>query len=132
MVTTDLPATSDMGATQERTALPSTWTVQLPHSAAPQPNLVPVRPSSSRKYHRSGIDGSPSYVRSWPLTFKVATGFPPRACDPAVVLHACSCVSPHRTSDGARSPLCQIWRMTVVADGIGAKGLVRAVRTAQV
>ena len=52
--------------------MPSTCTVQLPQSAAPQPNLVPVRPSSSRRYHRSGIDGSPSYARSCPFTRKLA------------------------------------------------------------
>jgi hypothetical protein len=28
---------------QERTACPSTWIVQAPHAAMPQPNLVPVR-----------------------------------------------------------------------------------------
>ena len=31
-----------------RTASPSIWTVQAPHSAIPQPYLVPVRPSCSR------------------------------------------------------------------------------------
>jgi hypothetical protein len=34
-------------------------TVQAPHNATPQPNLVPVRPSSSRKYHMSGIGIAP-------------------------------------------------------------------------
>ena len=47
------------GAVQERIAWPSTSTVQAPHSAAPQPNLVPVRPISSRSTHR-GTEGSPS------------------------------------------------------------------------
>ena len=41
-------------------AWPSICTVQAPQSAAPQPNFVPVSPNSSRKYHSSGIDGSPS------------------------------------------------------------------------
>src|SRR5690606_720058 len=95
MVVTTLPARSDMGVTHARTASPSTCTVQLPHRAAPQPNLVPVRPSSSRKYHRSGIDGSPSNVRSCPLTRKVATAFPPPLlCFP----------QRRRTFDGATLP----------------------------
>jgi hypothetical protein len=33
--------------------MPSTCTVQAPHSAAPQPNFVPVMPSTSRKDRRS-------------------------------------------------------------------------------
>src|SRR5690349_7251466 len=37
----------------------------------PHPNLVPVSPSSSRKYQSNGIDGSPSKWRSSPLTCKV-------------------------------------------------------------
>ena len=32
-----------------------------------KPNLVPVRLSSSRRYHKSGIDGLPSKLRSCPL-----------------------------------------------------------------
>ena len=63
MVTTDLPPTSDIGTPQARTASPFMCTVQAPHSATPQPNFVPVRPSSSRRYHISGIDGSPSNDR---------------------------------------------------------------------
>ena len=69
IVTTFLPATSDIGVVQERTASPLMCTVQAPHNATPQPNLVPVRPSSSRKYHMSGIEGSPPNVRSCPLTW---------------------------------------------------------------
>src|SRR4029077_6009204 len=42
IVVTFLPATVDTGAMQERIAVPSTWTVQAPHSAMPQPNFVPV------------------------------------------------------------------------------------------
>ena len=44
-------------------ALCGACTVQAPHSATPQPNLVPVKPSSSRRNHISGIDGSPSNDR---------------------------------------------------------------------
>src|SRR5262249_20161537 len=68
MVTMFFPATSDIGMLQERIASPLRCTVQAPQSATPQPNFVPVKPSSSRKYHMSGIDGSPSNVRSCPLT----------------------------------------------------------------
>src|SRR5438105_1182812 len=38
---------------------------------APQPKRVPVSRRSSRRYHNSGISGSPSYDRSVPLTLKV-------------------------------------------------------------
>src|SRR5580698_7742099 len=64
------------GTTQLRTALPST--VQAPHAAMPQPNLVPVSWSSSRRTQRSGASGSMS--RSWgtPLTVRrMDTGWPP-------------------------------------------------------
>ena len=59
------------GVTQERTALPSTCTVQAPQAATPQPNLVPVRPSRSRSAHSSGICGAASSsgrARDAPLT----------------------------------------------------------------
>src|SRR5258707_2171110 len=68
MVMTDFPLTSDICTPQARTASPSRWTVQAPHRATPQPNFVPVRPSSSRKYHRRGIDGSPSNACACPFT----------------------------------------------------------------
>src|SRR5690242_10937718 len=55
---------------QERTAASSRCTVQAPHSAMPQPYLVPVRPSTSRRYHSSGICGSPLKERSTPLTLR--------------------------------------------------------------
>jgi hypothetical protein len=48
------------GVWQERTAMPSRCTVQAPHKASPQPNLVPVRPSRSRSAHSSGMSGSAS------------------------------------------------------------------------
>src|SRR5919109_4987506 len=54
-----------------QSAAPSTCTVQAPHSAWPQPNLVPVMPSTSRSAHSSGV--SPSTSTSWgvPLIFNV-------------------------------------------------------------
>ena len=55
IVTTFLPAARRTGVTHDRTASPSRWTVQAPHRAMPQPNLVPVRPSVSRMTHSSGV-----------------------------------------------------------------------------
>ncbi len=60
--------TADTGVTQARTALPSRWTVQAPHCAIPQPNLVPVKPRTSRRTQSSGMSGGASTSRSWPLT----------------------------------------------------------------
>src|ERR1041384_5297628 len=71
MVTTVLPPTSDIATPQARTASPFMCTVHAPHSATPQPNFVPVRPSSSRRYHISGIDGSPSKDRCCPFTLRL-------------------------------------------------------------
>ena len=55
MVVMSLPAAADTGTEQERIATPSMWTVQAPHWAMPQPNFVPVNPSSSRSAHSSGM-----------------------------------------------------------------------------
>ena len=46
-VVTDRPTAIDIGRTQERTGLPSTWTVQAPHWARPQPKWGLFNPSSS-------------------------------------------------------------------------------------
>ncbi len=53
---------------QERVGAPSTCTVQAPHSAMPQPNLVPVMPSTSRSTHSSGVSPSTSTLCVVPLT----------------------------------------------------------------
>src|SRR5215467_8775648 len=77
MVVIDLPSTSDTGMAQERVALPSICTVQAPHDAIPQPNLVPVSLRCSRKTHRSGVLAStPTSLRT-PLTVKATMCFPP-------------------------------------------------------
>ena len=68
MVVTFLPATSDIVVWQERTALPSTWTVQAPHRPAPQPNLVPVSFRCSRTTQSSGVLASTSTLCAVPLT----------------------------------------------------------------
>src|SRR5579859_7798758 len=68
-----LPVTADAGITQERTGLPSMSTVHAPHMAMPQPYLVPVMPSSSRRTHNSGISSSTFTLTCFPLTFRVVT-----------------------------------------------------------
>src|SRR3981081_4589656 len=52
---------------QERTGLPSMWTVQAPHCAMLQPNFVPVKPSKSRSTHSSGMSSGASSVWTLPL-----------------------------------------------------------------
>src|SRR5438132_670339 len=65
----ELAQSADVGVMQARSASPFLWTVQAPHRAMPQPNLVPVNPKMSRKYQSSGISGSPSKLCGTPLTF---------------------------------------------------------------
>ena len=67
MVVTFLPATSAIVVWQERTALPSTWTVQAPHRPDPQPNLVPVSFRCSRTTQSSGVSASTSTLAALPL-----------------------------------------------------------------
>src|ERR1035441_7695806 len=43
-----------IGVTQERVGTPSRWTVHAPQNDIPQPNLVPLRLSSSRSTHSRG------------------------------------------------------------------------------
>src|SRR5437762_5570342 len=74
IVVTRLPATAATGSTQVRVATPSRWTVQAPHCAMPQPNLVPVSPSVSRSTQRSGVSGVTSTVSRLPLTVKEIGG----------------------------------------------------------
>jgi hypothetical protein len=69
MVVTAAPCRLSTGVTQERVAVPSTCTVQAPHSAMPQPNLVPVIPSTSRSTHNSGVSPSTSTLCILPLIF---------------------------------------------------------------
>ena len=57
---TMLVAAAETCVTHERTALPSRWIVQAPHSARPQPNLVPVMPSTSRSTQSMGVSSSTS------------------------------------------------------------------------
>src|SRR3954471_10738567 len=78
MVVISLEVTELIGVTQERTALPSTSTVQAPHCASPQPNLAPFSSRSLRKTYSSGVSGSAGTDRLAPLTFRVtAIATPP-------------------------------------------------------
>src|SRR5579864_2577818 len=71
IVVTFLLATCETGVEQERIGLPSTCTVQAPHSPAPQPNFVPVSWSVSRRTQRSGVSGETETCFSLPLTRSV-------------------------------------------------------------
>ncbi len=64
------PVTWSAATEQARTARPSTWTVQAPHTPIPHPYLVPVKPRKSRSTHSSGIPAGRSTVRSSPLTLR--------------------------------------------------------------
>src|SRR6202011_2262770 len=75
VVISEVPMLST-GVTQERVATPSTCTVQAPHSAMPQPNFVPVMPSTSRNTQSSGVSPSTSIVRLRPLTLIVVAMAP--------------------------------------------------------
>ncbi|MNN45434.1 hypothetical protein D3C81_1597700 [compost metagenome] len=77
MVVTSAPTMLLTGITQERTAAPFMCTVQAPHRAMPQPNLVPVMPSTSRSTQSSGVSGSTSTLCSVPLIFRVRAISPP-------------------------------------------------------
>src|SRR5207249_12158701 len=71
MVVIFLPVAAATGVTHERIGWPSSCTVHAPHSAMPQPNFVPVRPTTSRSAQRSGISGGTSTVWSLPLMLRV-------------------------------------------------------------
>src|SRR5690349_7618449 len=73
MVVTRLLTAAAAGVTHARTGWPSRWTVHAPHSAMPQPNLVPVSPIASRNTHRSGISTGKSTVWTVPFTLRVIT-----------------------------------------------------------
>lgn len=64
------PAARETGATQDRTASPSMWTVQAPHCAIPQPYFVPVSFSESRITHSSGVEGGSATLTAFPFTVK--------------------------------------------------------------
>src|SRR5262245_49353523 len=70
MVVTFLSCTWETAIWQERTALPSTCTVQAPHRPEPHPNFVPVSFRCSRNTHNSGVSGSAVTLTALSLTVK--------------------------------------------------------------
>jgi hypothetical protein len=68
MVVTFLFPTVEMGVLQDLMASSSKCTVQAPHSACPQPNLVPFIESKSLKTQSSGMSGSAVTSCFLPLT----------------------------------------------------------------
>src|ERR1017187_6285066 len=74
-----LPATAEMGVTQDRTGWPSMWTVQAPNNDMPHPNLVPVMPSVSRKTQSSGMAETASTDCGLPFKVNLTAGtaYPP-------------------------------------------------------
>src|ERR1019366_7428559 len=79
MVVIFLPATAEMGVTHDLTGWPSIWTVQAPHSNMQHPNLVPVKPSVSRKTHSSGMAETASTDCGLPFKVNLTAGtaYPP-------------------------------------------------------
>jgi hypothetical protein len=71
MVVISAPWTAETGVTHDRVAEPRTWTVHAPHWAAPHPNLVPLRSSSSRSTQSRGMSDGTSTVTALPLTLKL-------------------------------------------------------------
>ncbi len=69
------PLTALTGMTQERSATPSTMTVQAPHCARPQPNFGPFLSSSFLSAYKSGMPGSLEIVCSTPSTVSVNVFF---------------------------------------------------------
>src|SRR5438093_574181 len=69
MVRTLLPATEPMSIWHERCAVPSMWIVQAPQRPAPQPYLVPVKPSPQEWGGRFGV---PAFDRIRPEHFRPA------------------------------------------------------------
>src|ERR1044071_4368798 len=74
-VVTVRPSASTPSIRQEQTSLPSTMTLQAPQSPEPQPSLLPVRPSSSRRQssmvccasHRNSTGSPLMTVDTWCL-----------------------------------------------------------------
>src|SRR5262245_32660668 len=87
MVVIGLPTAAATGITHERTALPSTCTVQAPHCAIPHPYLVPVSPTCSRSAHNSGVLGSTFTSLVLPLIVNRAMDVPSSGCGAANISH---------------------------------------------
>src|SRR5688572_19528109 len=86
MVFTSRPATPLTGVEHARTGSPSTSTVHAPHSAMPQPNLVPIKPNVSRRTHNNGVLGSTSAVKGVPFKRRLMLAMPPPLSLPTCAL----------------------------------------------
>ena len=64
----------DLGHAGARGVAVATGIAQAPHMAMPQPNLVPVMLSVSRRTHSRGISGTASTVCSFPLRVNLIDG----------------------------------------------------------
>ena len=68
IVVTDFPATELTGVTHDRMGVPSTCTVQAPHSAMPHPYFVPINLAFSRMAQSRGTSGRVSSVTLRPFS----------------------------------------------------------------
>src|ERR1700677_166012 len=69
------------------------WTVQAPHSPAPQPNLVPVSLICSRMIQSSGVSASASTLAGLPLIVKATVVMRPPLRSVLVRIWLCFCWS---------------------------------------
>src|SRR6266849_9619465 len=80
MVVIDFPTPALTGTWHERRGAPPIRTVHAPHCPSPQPYLLPVKPSSSRKTSNRGVSGG--YLTGYRLSLtSISIGFamiPPR------------------------------------------------------
>src|SRR5438034_10578640 len=83
----------------ERVAAPFTCTVQAPHRPRPQPNFVPVMPSTSRSTHKTGVSPSTSTDRFTPLTFSIGLLLVLATCRRQMLEH------PRRSQDVTSPPV---------------------------
>ena len=75
MVSTFMPSASGASTRQEQTRRPLTMTLQAPQSPEPQPSLLPVSPSVSRRTssrvwlasHRNSVGAPLMVVLTWIL-----------------------------------------------------------------
>src|SRR5260370_35480660 len=72
MVVIRLPTAAATGVTHDRVGFPSRWIVHAPQAAMPQPNFVPVKPTTSRSTHSTGMSAGTSTVSLRPCMFRVA------------------------------------------------------------
>src|SRR5690606_9100472 len=77
MVVMLLPTAALTGSTHDRVGAPSRCTVHAPHNAIPQPYLVPVSPSVSRRTQSRGVSSATSTLSLLPLIVRLIIGHSP-------------------------------------------------------